>query len=83
MPSVVSEGSPIAGFWLISWADYIFVMEKQHANQVEEKHRSAMKGKRIRILNIPDEYEYMDSILIQSLQEKLKDFFDHASPKKP
>lgn len=55
----------------IEWADIVFVMEKTHRSKVQTKYRSALKGKRLICLDIPDEYEFMDPDLIQLLKTKV------------
>ncbi len=52
----------------LEWADIIFVMEKSHKNRLSKKYKENLSGKRVINLNIPDEYEYMDPILIQLLK---------------
>ena len=53
----------------IRWADKIFVMEKKHKNRLLAKFRRLLEYKLIHILDIPDEYGYMDPELIAELQE--------------
>ena len=53
---------------LLKWANSIFVMERSHRNKLLKKFRPYLKDRRIICLNIPDEYEYMDPILIRLLQ---------------
>ena len=53
---------------LIDWADVIFVMEKHHKQRVQENYRDHLSVKRIIILDIPDEYQYMDEELISLIQ---------------
>jgi predicted protein tyrosine phosphatase len=53
---------------LIEWADLIFVMEKHHKQLLNQKYTTSMEGKQIIILDIPDEYQYMDSELIDILE---------------
>ncbi len=52
---------------LINWADLIFVMEKKHKQQIIEKFSDVLKDKELIVLDIPDEYRYMDEELIQTL----------------
>lgn len=59
---------------LLAWSDTIFVMEKTHRNKLSRKFREHMNGKRIICLDIPDEYEYMDPVLILLLKEKVTRF---------
>ena len=60
---------------LLEWADIIFVMEKAHRNKLENKFRPYLKDKRVVCLDIPDEYEFMDSALIRLLEAKAGPFF--------
>jgi predicted protein tyrosine phosphatase len=54
----------------VRWADLILVMEKVHRDRLNRKFRSALAGKRIAVLNIPDDYDYMDSDLIALLKAR-------------
>ena len=54
----------------VEWADLILVMEKEHRNRLNRKFGRALGGKRVVVLNIPDDYEYMDPVLIQLLKQK-------------
>lgn len=54
----------------IECADLILVMEKMHLRKLNEKYREHLKGKRIVVLGIPDDYEYMDEELIEILRRK-------------
>ena len=53
---------------LINWADLILVMEKKHRTKLNEKFSSKLSEKRIEVLEIEDDYQYMDSELIDVLQ---------------
>ena len=55
----------------IQWADIIFVMEKSHRNNLSKKFQLWLKNKRVVCLDIPDEYEYMDSALVELLKKKV------------
>jgi predicted protein tyrosine phosphatase len=54
----------------IGWADVILVMEKAHRVRLNRKFRGELAGKRIAVLGIPDDYEYMQPELISLLQER-------------
>ena len=58
----------------ISWADVIFVMEKKHKNRLVAKFTGLLDFKPIYILDIPDEYKYMDSELISELEQKVQPY---------
>jgi len=51
---------------LISWADEIYVMEKKHKEILEKKYGRI--SKKLVVLHIPDEYQYMDSELVDELK---------------
>lgn len=53
---------------LFDWADMIFVMEKKHKDQMRDKYGFPVDEKEIIILDIPDEYAYMDTELVEILQ---------------
>lgn len=55
----------------IIWADIIFVMENRHKNKLQKKFKTYLKDKKLYILNIPDEYDYMDDELIKILKKKI------------
>ena len=56
---------------LIEWADIVFVMEKSHKNKITKKFKELIKNKRLICLDIPDDYDRMDSILIRLLIVKV------------
>jgi protein-tyrosine phosphatase len=56
---------------MIEWADIIFVMEKKHKQRITEKFPSEISHKQIVVLDIPDEYQFMDEELIEELKSKV------------
>ncbi|NOX82246.1 MAG: phosphotyrosine protein phosphatase [Alphaproteobacteria bacterium] len=58
----------------IDWADIIFVMEKVHRNKLSKKFRSHLKGKRVIVLGIPDDFEFMEEGLVRILKMKVPQF---------
>jgi len=61
-------------FEQIAWANIIFVMEKAHRNKLSKKFRPYLSNKRIICLDIPDDYEFMDPVLISILKVKVGKF---------
>jgi predicted protein tyrosine phosphatase len=53
----------------IKWADLIFVMEKKHKNRIVAEFTRLVEHKPIHILDIPDEYKYMDPDLISFVED--------------
>ncbi|MEO1241771.1 MAG: low molecular weight protein tyrosine phosphatase family protein [Pseudomonadota bacterium] len=58
----------------IAWADIIFVMERMHRNKLSKKFRTHLKGKRVIVLGIPDDFEFMDEELVRILKMKVPQF---------
>lgn len=52
----------------IEWADVILVMEEKHKSRLMAEFTRMLEGKPIHVLDIPDEYKYMDPELIEELQ---------------
>jgi len=61
---------------LINWADLIFVMEKRHKERLEEKYGMLLGRKQVIILDIQDEYKYMDTELIEMLRASVSTYLD-------
>ncbi len=55
----------------IAWADIIIVMERTHRNKIQKRFRAVLDGKRIVVLDIPDDYEFMDPELIRLLKVRV------------
>ena len=59
---------------LLSWAELVFVMEKNHKNKLSAKFRRYLSGQRVICLDIPDDYTFMDPVLIRLLKAKVTRF---------
>ncbi|WP_254070911.1 protein tyrosine phosphatase [Pedobacter sp. L105] len=59
---------------LLAWADLIFVMEKHHKQWLIQKYPAIMSGKQVVILEIPDEYQYMDIELVGMLERSIEPY---------
>jgi len=66
--------TPVSGD-LIEWADYIFVMESTHRNKVTKKFGQLLKGKRVIVLDIPDNYSYLQPELIELVKARVLKYF--------
>jgi predicted protein tyrosine phosphatase len=55
----------------IRWADVIFVMEEKHKSRLVTEFTSLIKNKTIHVLDIPDEYKYMDPELVEQLEQSV------------
>ena len=56
---------------LIDWADLIFVMEKKHKQILSASFMENLSNKQVIVLDIPDDYQYMDEELIVELETKV------------
>lgn len=61
---------------LVNWADLIFVMEKRHKVILLEKFAVKDDSERIIIMEIPDEYTFMDEELIAILKAGVEGYLD-------
>ena len=52
----------------ILWADTIFVMEKKHKQRLLDKFLHEIENKTVIILDIKDEYKFMDKELIEMIK---------------
>lgn len=55
----------------IHWADVIVVMEQKHKNRLVAEFTRLLEHKPIHVLDIPDEYKYMDPELVEILEESV------------
>jgi predicted protein tyrosine phosphatase len=54
----------------VTWADVIFVMERRHRSLLLSRFDDVADRSRIHVLDIPDEYEFLDPELVDQLQAK-------------
>ena len=54
----------------IAWANLILVMESAHKTRLNRKFKRELAGKRVAVLDIPDDYEYMDKDLVELLKAR-------------
>lgn len=55
----------------VQWANLIFVMEKKHKARLQSEFGRLMEFKTVYVLDIPDEYQFMDQELIDELEAKM------------
>ena len=60
----------------IGWADIIFVMEKKHLRRIQEKFGEMLSGKKVIILDISDDYTFMDEELIEILEYRVSEYIN-------
>ena len=55
----------------LSWSDVVFVMEEKHKSRLLAEYRRVLENKPVHVLDIPDEYKYMDAELVGLLQQSV------------
>lgn len=55
----------------IRWADVIMVMEGKHKSRLVAEFSQLLQHKTIHVLDIPDDYRYMDPELVEVLQQSV------------
>jgi predicted protein tyrosine phosphatase len=53
----------------IRWADVILVMEEKHKSRLKSEYTRVLDFKPIHVLDIPDDYRYMDAELVEQLRQ--------------
>lgn len=56
----------------IAWADVIMVMEDKHRQRIVSEYTRMVEHTPIHVLDIPDEYKYMDPELIEILEQTIE-----------
>jgi|JFJP01.1.fsa_nt_gi predicted protein tyrosine phosphatase len=60
---------------LLLWSDIIFCMEKSHKKKLSKLLKHYNIDRQLICLNIPDEFEFLESGLIELLNKKVYDYF--------
>jgi predicted protein tyrosine phosphatase len=55
----------------LSWADVILVMEEKHKSRLLAEYRRVLENKPVHVLDIPDEYKFMDPELVDLLTQSV------------
>lgn len=58
----------------ITWADKIFVMEDKHKSQLTARFANQTRYKAVIVLDIADDYNYMDSELVEILTQSVEPY---------
>ena len=62
----------------LEWADIVFVMEKRHRNKIQTMFKDLYQSKRVVVLGIPDDYEFMQPELVELLTLKVAPYLEAA-----
>ena len=55
----------------IDWADVVIVMEQKHKSRLVAEFGDLLADKPVHVLDIPDEYKYMDPELVELLEQSV------------
>lgn len=55
----------------LHWADVVLVMENKHKSRLTSEFASVVEHKPVHVLDIPDEYKFMDPDLIEELKRSV------------
>ena len=59
----------------IRWAHVILVMEEKHKSRLTAEFTRLLDNKPIHVLDIPDDYRYMDQELVEMLDQSVNSIF--------
>jgi predicted protein tyrosine phosphatase len=67
----------------IAWGNLIFVMEKRHKQRVVERFANELEHRQIIILDIPDDYQFMDPELVEEIRVKVDSYLNSGQGSAP
>ena len=59
----------------LEWAEVIFVMESKHRSRLVEQYRHVLEAKHVHVLDIPDDYRFMDPELMEMIRDRVEWYF--------
>ena len=62
----------------LAWADVVLVMEDKHKSRLLAEYRALLLHKPLHVLDIPDDYRYMDPELVELLADPVADLLGVA-----
>jgi len=60
----------------IQWADIIFAMENKHKDRLKASFARLLQYKKVIVLDIPDEYQYMDAELVEVVKASVEGYIE-------
>ena len=58
----------------VEWSDVIFAMEQEHKERLLRDFGAAARGRPVHVLNIPDDYPFMDPELVKLLSVSVQPY---------
>lgn len=63
---------------MVEWAEVIFVMENKHKKRIFRDFKNSIDQQEIIVLDIPDNYPYMDEALIEMLTQSVNFYLEEG-----
>jgi len=63
----------------LKWADVVFVMEDKHQQRLLAQYPGEMKFKELHVLDIPDNFKFMDSELVEEIRSVVDPILDRMA----
>lgn len=63
----------------LRWADLILVMEDKHKARIRAEYRDEVRYKALHVLDVPDDYQFMQPELVDLLRLKVAPFIEDAT----
>ena len=64
---------------LLRWADRVLVMEHEHKQRLREQFPEVVRDLRVEVLDIPDDYEFMNPELVAMIQERVEPLLEEST----
>jgi predicted protein tyrosine phosphatase len=61
----------------LRWADIVIVMEKKHRERIVARFPAMLRKDQIHVLNIPDDYQFMDPELVDWIEAAVPPLLDY------
>ncbi len=63
---------------LLLWADRVMVMEHAHKQRLREQFPELLRDLRIDVLDIPDDYQFMNPELVTMIRERVEPLLERG-----
>lgn len=63
---------------LLLWADFVLVMEHEHKQRLREQFPELLRDLRIDVLDIPDDYQFMNPELVTMIRERVEPLLERG-----
>lgn len=57
---------------MLQWANLVLVMDHEHKQRLRESFPDAMREAQVVVLDVPDDYHFMDPELVTMISERVE-----------